>query len=201
MVSIRIILASSSPRRQQLLKMAGIGEFEIILPSGDEPDTGDLPPDKAVEKLARIKCLEVAKKAEAEAKAKTDISRLIIAADTMVYLGKTLLGKPKDEAEAYDMLKSLSGQKHTVYTGVFIKTGTETKCATEATDVFFRNITDSEIRAYINTGEPMDKAGAYGAQGRGAIFIRKISGDYFNVVGLPLCRLCEMLSEMGVSLL
>lgn len=183
--------------------MAGFGEFEIIPPLCDEPDTGDLPPSVAVEKLARIKGLEVSAKAEAEAEATAAIEApsLIIAADTMVYLNEKLLGKPRDEADAYRMLKGLSGQKHTVYTGVFVKMGDEIKCASEATDVFFRNLTDREIRAYIATGEPMDKAGAYGAQGLGAIFIRKISGDYFNVVGLPLCRLSEMLSEVGVKLL
>lgn len=173
--------------------MAGIEKFEIISPSGDEPDMGDLPPDKAVEGLARIKCLEVAGEIES--------SSLIIAADTMVCFDGNLLGKPRDEAEAFDMLKRLSGQKHTVYTGVFLKKGGETRCCSENTDVFFRDLSDSEIRAYINTGEPMDKAGAYGAQGRGAVFIRKISGDFFNVVGLPLCRLCEMLFEVGVNLL
>lgn len=173
--------------------MAGIEDFEIIHPLCEEPDTGTLPPDKAVEKLSRLKCIDVWEK--------SDRNSLIIAADTMVYLGDRLLGKPKDEKEAVSYLKELSGTKHTVYTGITLKMGSAEKSDSVATDVFFREISDREINAYVKTGEPMDKAGAYGAQGRGALFIRKIDGDYFNVVGLPLCRLCEMLSEMGVNLI
>lgn len=191
--SVRIILASASPRRRELLRQAGIENFEIMPPSCGEPNTIGLPPDEAVQKLAIIKCENVSGRVSGQA--------LIIAADTMVHFDGRLLGKPSNEAEAYSMLKRLSGDKHTVYTGLAVKLGDMTCCSSEASDVFFREISDREIKAYIKTGEPMDKAGAYGIQGRGSIFARKIEGDFFNVVGLPLCKLCTMLSEMGVNLL
>lgn len=180
--------------------MAGIEDFDIIPPEGHEPDTGDLPPDKAVEMLAEIKCSEVAQRLKGGGGGGGK-GHIIIAADTMVCIDHKLLGKPSNESEAKAMLKEMSGKKHTVYTGVAVNNCYEIKCFSVQTDVYFRSMTDREIDSYIATGEPMDKAGAYGAQGKGALFIERIDGDYFNVVGLPLCRLGEILSGMGVNLL
>jgi len=172
--------------------MAGLN-FMVRPPSGEEPDIEGLAPDETVEQLARIKCLEVA--------GNFNESTLVIAADTMVCLDGYLMGKPKSRDEAIAMLGALSGKRHTVFTGIALALGGDIRSESQKTHVFFRKLEDREIQAYVDTGEPMDKAGAYGIQGRGALFISKIDGDYYNVVGLPLCRLSEMLSEMGVNLL
>lgn len=150
-----------------------------------------LSPEDTVCHIALEKCREV------QAKAPND---LILAADTLVYLGGRPLGKPRDRFHALDMLLSLSDNRHTVYTGVALAKGNKTICDFEATDVYFRKITFAEAWAYIDTGEPEDKAGGYGAQGKGSIFIRRIDGDYYNVVGLPLCKTWAMLSEIGAGL-
>ncbi|MBQ8830379.1 MAG: septum formation inhibitor Maf [Oscillospiraceae bacterium] len=186
-----IVLASASPRRRELLEMMGL-EFEIV-PAKDELDAAGLSPEKAVAKIALGKALSVAKN--------RDENDLVIAADTLVCLDGELLGKPKDEAEAFEMLKKLSGNEHRVYTGVAVSMGG--KCASDAemTKVRFCKMSDEDIKNYIATFEPMDKAGAYGIQGKGAIFIEGIEGDYFNVMGLPLHRLHLMLKEFGFSLL
>ena len=126
---------------------------------------------------------------------------IVIAADTIVYLDGVILGKPKDTADAARMLAALSGREHIVYTGVAVLRGGETRLAAEHTAVRFRTLTPAEITRYIATGEPMDKAGAYGIQGRGALFVAHLDGDYFNVMGLPLCRLGQLLNELGVELL
>jgi len=124
---------------------------------------------------------------------------LIIAADTVVFLEGRPLGKPADPDDAVKMLRQLSGRRHTVFSGVaLMKSGVHVTGA-ESTYVYFREISEEEIQAYVSTGEPMDKAGAYGAQGLGAIFIERLEGDFFNVMGLPLCRLVLMLREFGVS--
>jgi len=124
---------------------------------------------------------------------------IIIAADTLVFLDGRPISKPESPEDAAAMLRELSGRRHTVFTGVaLLKDGRQTTWA-ERTDVYFREMSDSEIIEYVNTGEPMDKAGAYGAQGRGAVFIERIEGDFFNVMGLPLCRLATTLREFGVS--
>ncbi len=187
-----IVLASASPRRRELLVMMGISDFEVVPADVDEAVPA-LPPEEAVTFIARQKARRVA-----ETRLKTD---LVIAADTLVYLDGEALGKPETEREARNMLRRLSGAKHTVYTGVaVISSGRETAFA-EKTDVYFSPMRDEEIEAYINTGEPMDKAGAYGAQGKGAVFIRRIEGDFFNVVGLPVCRLATELRGFGQELI
>lgn len=186
-----IVLASASPRRRELLEMMGL-EFEII-PAKDELDAEGLSPDEAVAKIALGKAMSVAK-----LRAENDI---VIAADTLVCLNGELLGKPRDEAEAFAMLKKLSGNEHQVYTGVAISQGDKSVSCAEMTKVRFCRMSDEDIKNYIATFEPMDKAGAYGIQGKGAVFIEGIEGDYFNVMGLPLHRLSLMLKEFGFSLL
>ena len=126
---------------------------------------------------------------------------LIITADTMVFLGNDRLGKPRDEEDALRMLRALSGRAHTVCTGVSVRRGAQEERFAVSTRVFFRPMTDDEIRAYIKTGEPMDKAGAYGVQSRGALFVERIDGDFFNVMGLPVEQLGLVLARFGVKLL
>ena len=181
-----IVLASASPRRRELLEMMGL-EFEIV-PAKDELDAEGLPPAEAVAKIALGKAMSVAK-----LRAEND---LVIAADTLVCLDGELLGKPKDEAEAFAMLKKLSGNEHQVYTGVAVSQGDKSVSCAEMTKVRFCRMSDEDIKNYIATFEPMDKAGAYGIQGKGSIFIEKIDGDYFNVVGLPVSRLKKELDKM-----
>ena len=147
-----------------------------------------------METTAKEKAAEVANRVG-------DPAAVILAADTAVEIHGRLLGKPRDEAEAFNMLRELSGQTHRVWTGVCLVEGSQTETAHECTEVVFRPMSDEEIRAYIATGEPMDKAGAYGYQGLGGVFVREIHGDYFNVVGLPLCRLQPMLLRHGIRLL
>lgn len=189
-----IILASKSPRRIQLLRDLGIGDFQIIPSlSEDEPDL-TLEPGKAVKRISMSKAREVYARAGFP-------GCLVIAADTLVYLDGAPLGKPEDEADAKRMLRCLSGREHLVVTGLaIIKDGAE-KSAYEATFVRFRTLTDAEIEWYVSTGEPMDKAGAYGAQGKGAVFIEGVRGDFFNVMGLPLCRLSKELEGLGLPLI
>lgn len=186
-----IILASASPRRRELLQMMGL-EFEVI-PALDEAEAEGLSPSETVAKIALGKALSVA-----ENRDKEDI---VIAADTLVCVDGKLLGKPKTEDEAFEMLKLLSGREHQVYTGVAVSAGGKNMAQAEKTNVRFCKMSDGDIRAYIATGEPMDKAGAYGIQGKGAVFIEGIDGDYFNVMGLPLHRLNIMLREIGFSLI
>ncbi len=187
-----IILASSSPRRRELLAMLGISGFDVIPADVDETIPA-LEPDEAVIFLAMQKARKVA-----ESRMGDD---LIIAADTLVYLDGEPLGKPETEGDAKSMLRRLSGARHTVFTGVaIIKNGKEAAFA-EKTDVFFRVVREDEIEAYIKTGEPMDKAGAYGVQGKGAAFISRIEGDFFNVMGLPICRLVTELRGFGDNIL
>lgn len=171
--------------------MLGFTDLKIIPSDIDEILSDELPPGEAVSDIALSKALSV--------KNKTDDSGLIIAADTIVVLDGRVLGKPENEEDARKMLRSLSGRTHIVYTGVALIKGGRHLKGFEATQVSFRNISDSEIDRYIASGEPMDKAGAYGAQGLAALFITRIDGDFFNVVGLPLCRLGMMLREMGIS--
>lgn len=173
---MKIILASASPRRKELLTLAGI-EYEVVVSQCEETLPDGITPDKAVEELARQKAEDVFCRHD---------DAMIIAADTVVALGNTILGKPKDEDDAFNMLSSLSGRRHTVYTGVCIKTKDKTDIFYVATDVEFYELSEKEIKDYIATGEPMDKAGAYGIQGKGFVLVKGIHGDYFNVVGLPL---------------
>jgi septum formation protein len=171
--------------------MLGIRGFDVI-PADVDETVPELTPAEAVMFLAREKARKVAESREEDA--------LIIAADTLVYLDGAPLGKPETEQEAKSMLRRLSGNRHTVYTGVAVIKNEEETAFAEETDVFFRELLEEEIDAYIRTGEPMDKAGAYGAQGIGAVFIRRIEGDFFNVMGLPVCRLVTELRRFGLNL-
>ena len=187
-----IILASGSPRRRELLEMLGL-EFEIRPAKGGEHPPEGAGPEETVLALAGAKAEEVA-----EHSAENDV---IIAADTIVWLEGELLGKPRSEEDAARMLRELSGRSHEVWTGVCVLRGGEKLLGAERTLVRFRRLEESEILAYIATGEPMDKAGAYGAQGLASLFVEGIEGDFFNVMGLPLCRLGKMLGKLGVKLL
>ena len=175
---MKIILASGSPRRRELLTQAGI-EFTVD-PAEVEEITSETLPAKVVEDLSRIKAQAVSAKHPGE---------IILAADTVVAFDDQILGKPKDEEDAFNMLTALAGRKHQVYTGVTIiyEDGT-VKTFSECTDVLMYDNSPEEIRAYIASKEPMDKAGAYGIQGLGAVLVKEIKGDYNNVVGLPLAR-------------
>jgi septum formation protein len=188
---MRLVLASASPRRRELIRMLGFTDF-LILPADTDEKLNGLTPEDTVRRIA----LQKARKT-AEACAGGD---LIVAADTLVWLDDEALGKPADETEAKTMLLRLSGAGHTVYTGVALKLADREMTFAEMTRVFFRELAEEEIDAYVKTGEPMDKAGAYGAQGLGAAFVERIEGDFFNVMGLPLCRLVTMLRGFGVEL-
>jgi len=188
---MNIVLASQSPRRRELLGQMGFTDFIVRPARGEEVVDPDLSPDKLVEELSRQKCAEVAANSEPDA--------LVIAADTVVAIDGTVLGKPRGVQDAFAMLSRLSGRHHTVYTGVTVRRGEQIRTAHEATRVHFRTLTNEEIEAYISTGEPMDKAGSYGIQGYGSMLVEGISGDYFNVVGLPVCLLGRMLAQFGVD--
>ena len=192
-VKMTVVLASGSPRRKQLMEMLGFKNMEIIPAKGEEVINPELTPGRLVESLAEEKAKEVA-----ALRAEND---LIIAADTIVWSEGRVLGKPRSEKDAEEMLRSLSGKTHEVYTGVCIIKDGELFSEHEMSRVRFRELSESEIKAYVKTGEPMDKAGAYGAQGKGALFIKGIEGDFFNVMGLPVCRLGEMLKKQGVRIL
>ncbi len=187
-----VILASGSPRRKQLLEMLGL-QFEVWPAQGEEFLPDGIGPEEAVKKLSRQKAASVAKDC-----APGDV---VIGADTIVWHDGRILGKPRDEQDAARMLSSLSGKVHTVYTGVTVIRDDAVLSAAEETKVCFRRLSGPEIDAYIKTGEPMDKAGAYGAQGYAALFVEGIEGDFFNVMGLPVCRLGKLLKEVGVTLL
>ena len=188
-----IVLASGSPRRQELLRRIGVTEFDIRVPRTDEHYPAGLTPQGVVEYISR-------EKADAAVKLCTP-EEVVITADTMVFLDDQRLGKPRDEAHALEMLTALQGRRHTVCTGVTVCRGDYRDTQSEETEVFFRPATEQELRAYIRTGEPMDKAGAYGIQGRGALLVEKIHGDFFNVMGLPVLRLSRMLLPLGVHCL
>lgn len=182
-----IILASQSPRRRMLLEQMGVKGFQIVSPEIDERVEGSPTPERMVEELSRRKAAAVASRIGGEA--------LIVAADTVVVLDGAVLGKPQDREEAFAMLSALSGKRHHVYTGVTV--GGRGRAVTwhEVTSVTFRGLAAEEIRGYIATGEPMDKAGAYGIQGLGALMVSGIEGDYYNVMGLPVCSLGRVLAE------
>ena len=190
----KIVLASASPRRSELVKMLGFTDAVVHPAAGEECPPEGATPEETVKALSRAKAEEVAA-------AEKDNEALVIAADTIVCLNGMILGKPHSEEEAFRMLSQLSGREHEVYTGVTLLDGDGELCEAECTRVYFRTLTEEEIRRYIATGEPMDKAGAYGAQGLGALFVRAIEGDFFNVMGLPLCRLGQMLARKGVPIL
>ena len=187
-----LILASTSPRRAELLRQIGL-EFQVVASHWvEEPPTAAVRPDDYVARLARHKAEQVAA---------TVPTGIIIGADTVVVSDGVILGKPADPAQAAAMLSSLSGKEHSVFTGVALIAVPEGQVMTfaEETRVTFRRLPPAEIRNYVATGEPLDKAGAYGIQGKGALLVERIQGCYFNVVGLPLSRLAAALTELGVS--
>lgn len=203
----QIILASASPRRKALLEQIGM-EFEICPAKGEEVIT-ESRPDAVVSELSRQKAEEVAAGVLTYNEQHPDLATpqdiLVIGADTVVAYGDEILGKPKDEEDAKRMLTLLQGNTHSVYTGitlVFIdKSGrTGEYCFFEKTDITMYPMDEDEINRYIATGEPMDKAGSYGIQGRCAIYIKQIEGDYNNVVGLPVARLYQELRRVGYDL-
>ena len=187
---MKIILASRSPRRRELLERMGITDLEVIPAEGEEIATRTLTTDQLVEELSRRKCAEVAASRPED---------LVIAADTLVEINGRVLGKPVSEEDAARMLAALSGRLHRVYTGVTVRLGDRTITVHEMTSVRFRTLTQADIIRYIATGEPMDKAGAYGIQGYGSMLVEGISGDHYNVVGLPVCRLAKILIRFGVD--
>ena len=190
----RLILASASPRRRELLEMLGVKNLEVIPALGEELPHPELSPAELVCELSRAKASEVAA-------ALDDAKAIVIGADTVVSVDGAVLGKPKDAADASRMLRLLSGRTHEVFTGVTVLRGDEICTAYERTAVRFRALTEAEIAAYVATGEPLDKAGAYGAQGKAALFVEGIEGDFFNVMGLPLCLLGKTLGKLDVVLL
>jgi septum formation protein len=188
----KIILASESPRRRQLLETLGV-TFICIRPEISEEIKSGESARQAAERLARQK---------AEAIDILDADSLIIAADTVVFCAGKILGKPINEEEAYEMLSLLSGRSHEVISAVCLKKGfSEFEVQSEITTVFFRSLSQEEILGYIATGEPFDKAGGYGIQGKGSVLVTRIEGCYFNVVGLPLSRLYEMLQKQNIEVL
>jgi septum formation protein len=193
-VDMRIILASASPRRSNLLAQMGLS-FEVIPSNSQEKLISGIPPHVLALQLAIQKAEDVASKIRDTA--------LVIGADTIVIKDDRVLGKPKDEDEAYQMLMELQGQVHEVITGLAVKDVQNDRCLTdyEKTVVEMAALTPDEIKRYIKTGEPMDKAGAYGIQGLGGMMVRRISGCYYNVVGLPIHKLWTMLKQLGVEVL
>ncbi len=188
-----IILASKSPRRKELIQKIGITDFKIVESDAEENAPTDVSPQQAVCSIALQKARSVAGKCRND--------DIIIAADTMVSIDGSVLGKPVDETEAFSMLNLMSGMWHEVVTGIVVKQGAKELVEHETTAVKFRELESEEIEAYIATGSPMDKAGAYGVQDIAALFVERIEGDYYNVMGLPLHRLGLMLKEIGVRLL
>ena len=187
----RIVLASGSPRRQELLQRIGIRDFTIRVPQVEEWYPDGLTKEEIVCYISREKSQAVP----------SDQEEIVITADTMVFLDDQRLGKPQDEADALRMLTALQGRRHTVCTGVTVRQGDRVLTESEATGVIFRPAEESELRAYIATGEPMDKAGSYGVQGKGALLVERLEGDFFNVMGLPVLRLSRMLAQFGIKLL
>ena len=188
-----IVLASRSPRRRQLLEQMGLRDFRIVCSDADETASPGLTPPALVEALSARKAAAVQHAAAA--------GDLIIAADTVVALDGAVLGKPRDENDARRMLALLSGREHQVYTGFTVRRGEQVFTRSEETAVTFRPLTEREIAAYVATGEPMDKAGSYGIQGYGAMLVEGIRGDYFNVMGLPVCALGQALKQFGIECL
>lgn len=185
-----LVLASGSPRRHEILTTAGYAH--IVRPAhADETLPDNIAPENAVELLSR-------RKAEAALLAAAS-DEIVLSADTVVSLDGRILGKPKDDADAFAMLTALSGRSHAVYTGVTVASQSECLTAYEKTTVHMRPLTRDEIESYIASGDPRDKAGAYGYQSFAGIFISGIEGDYFNVVGLPLC-LTSSLLESGFKI-
>ena len=195
-IKMKIILASGSPRRRELLEQAGI-PFKTDISEADENIDGQLPPEKYVAELSKRK---------AEAVAVRHREDIVIGADTIVVLDGKVLGKPKDEEEAYEMLTMLAGRTHSVFTGVTIHYPSDHTKAREdsfcvKTDVTMYPADEKLLRFYSRCGEPLDKAGAYGIQGKGALLVERIDGDYYNVMGLPIAELYRRLRDIPGALL
>ena len=189
---MRIILASKSPRRREILAMLGV-QFEIISADADESST-ETDPALLVTELALRKGRAVRELLRGEGKWNDDT--LIIAADTVVAVGGKILGKPRDDADAAAMLRLLSGSTHGVLSGVALLCGERELAAAEQTGVVFDEMSEADIAWYVKSGEPCDKAGAYAVQGLASLFIKGLDGDYFNVVGLPVHRLNQLVKEL-----
>lgn len=183
---VKIVLASKSPRRQELLSNIGV-DFTVFTQDVDESVDRSFSPRKTVEILAERKCLASVKKLSP--------GSVVISADTVVSADGKIFGKPRDKQDAYNMLRSLSGQWHEVLTGIAVSDGEKTVVESEVSKVCFRPLTDDEILKYIDTNEFADKAGGYGIQELGCLFVDKIEGDYFNIVGLPIGRLMGILKR------
>ena len=186
---MNLILASQSPRRRELLGLTGL-PFVVRAADIDETMDSGRAPFEEVARVSRLKALAVERERD----------DVVIAADTIVVCGGTVLGKPKDEADAFRILSLLSGRDHEVMTGMTVVRGDEIVTHTEVTRIHFRELHPEEIRAYIASGEPMDKAGAYGIQGGAALFADQMEGDYYNVMGLPVCRLAMILRSLGLPI-
>lgn len=187
---MQLILASQSPRRQELLKLFGI-PFRVLVADIDETMDRDKAPFDEVARVSRCKALAVQRQEE----------DVVIAADTIVVCQGKVLGKPHSEEEAKQMLRLLSGRDHQVMTGVTVLRGESAVVFTEVTDLHFRPLSEREIDRYVRSGEPMDKAGGYGIQGGAALFCEKMNGDYYNVMGLPVCRLGQVLRQTAPELM
>jgi septum formation protein len=187
--AVQVILASQSPRRRDLLNLIGITHTVRPADIDETPLPGERPL-VVVERLARAKAARIAADAS---------DALVIAADTIVVIDDHILNKPVDVHDARRMLRTLQGRRHDVYTAVCVTCDGREAAGVEDTGVWFRPLTDAEIDAYIATGEPMDKAGAYGIQGYGATIVERVDGDFFTVVGLPLVRLTRLLTEIGIT--
>ena len=181
---MNIILASQSPRRKELMGLLKVPFIVRVADIDETMDPGKAPYDE-VARVSRLKAQAVPH----------ETGDIVIAADTIVVCDDQVLGKPRDEQDAFRMLRLLSGRKHQVMTGLTVLQGGKSVSCTEVTGVCFRDLQDKEIDDYIATGEPMDKAGSYGIQGGAAIFVERLEGDYYNVMGLPVCRLNLILKE------
>lgn len=183
---MNLILASGSPRRKELLSLFGV-PFTVRAADIDETMDPNKAPFDEVARVSRLKALAVPRE-------KDDV---VVAADTIVVCGSAVLGKPHSREEAIRMLTALSGRDHQVMTGCTVVRGEKAETFTEVTDLHFRPLGEAEIARYVDSGEPMDKAGAYGIQGGAALFCEKIVGDYYNVMGLPVCRLGQVLRKVA----
>ena len=186
---MQLILASQSPRRKELMGFFHL-PFTVRVADIDETMDPGKPADLEVARVSRAKAMAISRESD----------DVVIAADTIVVCNGEVLGKPKDEADAYRMLRLLSGRDHQVMTGLCVLRGESILSCTEITDIHFRELSDKEILSYIATKEPMDKAGSYGIQGGAALFAEKLCGDYYNVMGLPVCRLGQLLKQIAPDL-
>ncbi len=182
------IVASASPRRKEILEAGGYS-FEVI-PSDCDESIGEITPEEAVQVLSERKALSVLE---------NNRESVVLASDTVVAIENEILGKPENEADAFNMLRKLSGKTHKVCTGVTVADGERTETFLSVTEVQFYSLSDETIKSYISSGEPMDKAGGYGIQGLGAALVKAINGDYYTVVGLPFGECMRVLRDFGIT--